>query len=71
MGKGWTDEEERFATLVRRMDDCVGDLLQTLRDLQIDDNTLVVFSADNGPHDVHYITGGSYNAECLRLVRPV
>ena len=58
--RGWTDEEERFATLVRRMDDNIGDLLQTLRDLEIDDKTLVVFTADNGPHNVHYLTDGSY-----------
>lgn len=58
--RGWTDEEERFATLVRRMDDNIGDLLQTLRDLEIDDQTLVVFTADNGPHNVHYLTDGSY-----------
>jgi uncharacterized sulfatase len=70
VGKGWTDEEERFATLVRRMDDCVGDLLQTLRDLKIDDNTLVVFSADNGPHDVHYIAGGNYSATAFDSFGP-
>ncbi|MDA9858372.1 sulfatase-like hydrolase/transferase [Rubripirellula sp.] len=68
--KGWTDEEERFATLVRRMDDCVGDLLQTLRDLKIADNTLVVFSADNGPHDVHYLAGGSYSATAFDSFGP-
>ena len=54
-GKGWSDVEERFATMVRRIDDCVGDLLQTLRDLKIDDNTLVVFSSDNGPHHEAYL----------------
>ncbi|MEE2936091.1 MAG: sulfatase-like hydrolase/transferase [Planctomycetota bacterium] len=68
--KGWTDEEERFATLVRRMDDCLGDLLQTLRDLKIADNTLVVFSADNGPHDVHYLAGGSYSATAFDSFGP-
>lgn len=68
--QGWTDEEERFATLVRRMDDCVGDLLQTLRDLKIDDQTLVVFSADNGPHDVHYISKGKYDASTFDSFGP-
>ncbi|QQL44826.1 sulfatase-like hydrolase/transferase [Sulfuriroseicoccus oceanibius] len=41
----------RHATMVRRLDTCLGDLLQTLRDLGIDDNTLVVFTSDNGTHD--------------------
>ena len=41
-GKGWSDVEERFATMVRRIDHSIGDLLQTLRDLSIDENTLVV-----------------------------
>lgn len=59
-GKGWTDVEERFATMVKRIDDCVGDLLQTLKDLGIDDNTLVVLSSDNGPHSEAYLAKGNY-----------
>jgi uncharacterized sulfatase len=70
LDKGWTDEEQRFATLVRRMDDCVGDLLTTLRDLQIEDNTLVVFSADNGPHEEHYLAGGKYSASSFDSFGP-
>ncbi|MBK1832723.1 sulfatase-like hydrolase/transferase [Roseibacillus ishigakijimensis] len=41
----------RHATMVRRLDTAMGDLLQTLRDLGIADNTLVVFSSDNGTHN--------------------
>ena len=37
--------------MVARLDDCVGDVLQLLRDLKIDRNTLVVFTSDNGPHN--------------------
>ncbi|QDT58403.1 Arylsulfatase precursor [Stieleria bergensis] len=55
VGKGWNDVEERFASMVRRIDLTVGDLLQTLRDLKIDDNTLVVISCDNGPHHESYL----------------
>ncbi|MCO8120545.1 sulfatase-like hydrolase/transferase [Stieleria sp. TO1_6] len=54
-GKGWTDVEERFATMVRRIDDSIGDLLQTLRELSIDQDTLVVVSCDNGPHHESYL----------------
>ncbi|MFU7560873.1 arylsulfatase [Roseiconus sp. JC912] len=54
-GHGWSDAEERFATMVRRIDNAVGDLLQTLKDLSIDDNTMVVISCDNGPHHESYL----------------
>jgi arylsulfatase A-like enzyme len=38
-----------YATSVRRIDEAVGDLKKLLKDLQIDTNTLVVFTSDNGP----------------------
>lgn len=41
----------RHATMVRRIDTAMGDILQTLRDLSIDDNTLVIFTSDNGTHN--------------------
>ena len=56
-GKGLTDLAERFATSITRIDYCVGDLLQTLRDLKIDRKTIVVFSSDNGPHRESYLKG--------------
>jgi arylsulfatase A-like enzyme len=46
--KPWPDVYRRYASAVRRIDDCVGDLLQLLKDLGIDQNTLVVFTSDNG-----------------------
>ena len=51
----WTDVEERFATLVRRMDDNLGDLRKTLEDLGIADETLIVLTSDNGPHAEDYL----------------
>lgn len=54
-GKGWKDVEERFATLVRRLDDNVADLRKTLTDLGIAENTIIVFTSDNGPHDESYL----------------
>jgi arylsulfatase A-like enzyme len=49
--KNWPDVEKRHATMIRRVDDAVGDILQLLRDLNIEQNTLVVFTSDNGPHN--------------------
>ncbi len=69
-GKGWSDVEERFATMVRRIDNCVGDLLQTLRDLEIAENTLVVFSSDNGPHHESYIDKVDYEASSFQSYGP-
>ena len=45
----WSATMKRYATMDRRLDDGVGDLLQLLRDLKIATNTLVIFSSDNGP----------------------
>lgn len=59
---GWNDSEKRQAGMIRRIDEHVGDLVQLLKDLAIDDETLVVFTSDNGPHDVHYMEKGDYNA---------
>jgi len=60
VGRGWSDVEERFATMVRRIDNCIGDLLQTLRDLDVADNTVVIFSSDNGPHRESYLQNAEY-----------
>ncbi len=38
-----------FAAMVSRLDSDVGRLLQVLRELGIDQNTLVLFTSDNGP----------------------
>lgn len=53
--EAWPDTYKRYATSVRRIDSAVGDLLQLLKDLDIDDNTLVVFASDNGPSIESYL----------------
>lgn len=45
----WSHNNTRHAGMIRRIDESVADLLGTLVDLGIDENTLVVFSSDNGP----------------------
>ncbi len=39
-----------FAAMVNLLDDQVGDVIKKLRELGLDENTLVIFSSDNGPH---------------------
>jgi arylsulfatase A-like enzyme len=55
----WPDYAKRHATMIRRLDEAIADLFQTLKDLNLDDNTLVVFTSDNGPHN-EAGSGGSY-----------
>lgn len=50
----WPSQQKRFASMVRRIDNGVGDLIQLLKDLDIDDNTFIVFTSDNGPHKESY-----------------
>jgi len=38
-----------FGDVIEELDWSVGQIMQTLRDLKIDDNTLVIFTTDNGP----------------------
>ncbi len=51
----WPEMQKRYANSVRRIDDCVGDLLQLLSDLGISENTIVVFTSDNGPSPESYL----------------
>ncbi len=39
-----------YAAMVERLDQQVGDILQKLEAAGIDDNTIVIFASDNGPH---------------------
>lgn len=55
----WPDMSKRWAAGVRRVDDAMGDLLTLLDDLNIADNTLVVFTSDNG------VTKESYFAQAF------
>jgi arylsulfatase A-like enzyme len=49
--QSWPDVEKRHASMIQRVDDAVGDIRQLLKDLNIADNTLVIFTSDNGPHN--------------------
>jgi arylsulfatase A-like enzyme len=40
-----------LAAMVTALDDYVGQIVQTLEDRGIADNTLIIFTSDNGPHD--------------------
>jgi arylsulfatase A-like enzyme len=67
----WPDVQKRFATSVRRIDAAVGDLLRLLRDLGIDDDTLVVFTSDNGPTPESYFKGQPCNPDFFGTAGPL
>ena len=49
--RDWPEPEKGRAAMVTYLDQDVGRLLQKLKDLNIDDRTIVFFSSDNGPHN--------------------
>ena len=46
--KPWTQQQKNYAAMVTRLDSDVGRLLDLLKELKLDENTLVMFSGDNG-----------------------
>ena len=46
--KPWTQEQKTYAAMVTRLDSDVGRLLELLKELRIDDKTLVMIAGDNG-----------------------
>tara|TARA_R110002049_G_scaffold3795_5_gene27551 strand:- start:5017 stop:7131 length:2115 start_codon:yes stop_codon:yes gene_type:complete len=51
----WPDVYKRYATDTRRIDDAIGDIRTLLKDLKIDNNTIIVFTSDNGPSSESYL----------------
>lgn len=47
----WPNPEKGFAAMISHMDADVGRLMKLLQELKIDDDTLVLFTSDNGPHN--------------------
>jgi len=46
----WPQPEKNKAAMITRMDADIGRLLDKLQELKIEDNTVVFFTSDNGPH---------------------
>jgi arylsulfatase A-like enzyme len=47
----WPEQQTAYAAAVTLMDTYVGDILAKLKADGIDDNTIVFFTSDNGPHE--------------------
>ena len=48
--QGWPGTEKGFAAMVARLDSDVGKIIQKLKSAGVDNNTVVFFTSDNGPH---------------------
>jgi arylsulfatase A-like enzyme len=55
--KGLSDELAAIYGMVENIDENVGRLMQTLKDLGIDRETIVIFSTDNGPNGQRFNAG--------------
>ncbi len=66
----WKNINKRYATVVERLDAQVGDVLALLKDLKISENTLVVFTSDNGPSQESYLKNQQYSPEFFQGYGP-
>lgn len=66
----WPNVYKRYATSTRRIDDAVGDIFRLLADLNIDENTLVVFTSDNGPSIESYLPDEDFAADFFNSFGP-
>ena len=51
------EDARKVYAMVTNIDDNIGRLLGKLDDLQLSENTLVIFMTDNGPQQVRYVAG--------------
>jgi len=49
--KDWPGPDKGHAAMITRLDSYVGRMLDELEKLHLAENTLVIFTSDNGPHD--------------------
>ena len=46
----WPDPQKAHAAMITRLDRDIGRMFTKLKELGLDENTLVIFTSDNGPH---------------------
>ena len=61
----------RYGDSLREIDDSIGRILQKLKDLNIDNNTLVLFSSDNGGELARQAQGKNIHTLMLTSSRPL
>lgn len=58
----WPTPEKGFAAMITLLDADVGRMMDLLRELRIDERTLVIFTSDNGPHQEGGHKHGFFNS---------
>src|SRR6185437_3555954 len=48
--EGWPQPEKNKAAMITRLDTDVGKVLEKLRELKLERDTMIFFASDNGPH---------------------
>jgi arylsulfatase A-like enzyme len=48
--KPWKDNEKGFARMIQRIDETVGKVMDKVKALGLENDTIILFSSDNGPH---------------------
>jgi arylsulfatase A-like enzyme len=51
-GKDWNSQSKKYAAMIHLLDGDVGRIVDLVDDLGIKDNTLIIFTSDNGGHSV-------------------
>ena len=46
--RDWTADQKAYAAMISRLDDHIGQIMELLKELQVDDRTIVFFCSDNG-----------------------
>ena len=48
--EAWTENQKIQAAMISRMDRDIGRIVEAVRTMDAEDNTLIIFTSDNGPH---------------------
>ena len=59
--KSWSRDEKNYALLIKRLDGYVGEISRKINELNLQNNTLIIFTSDNGP--VHGIDNLDSNGD--------
>jgi arylsulfatase A-like enzyme len=63
--RDWPAAKKAYAAMVTRLDHDVGEFLALLKELHLEENTVVIFTSDNGPH-----REGGYDPEFFHSAGP-
>ncbi len=67
-GRPWPDTAKAHAAMITRLDAQIGELLAELKHRGLDEQTLVIFTSDNGPHDE---AGPAYDPKFFEVCGPL